>query len=91
MIRGLEKTDDMKEEEEGTTEEIAEMKDKKETGKKETGEFTRIEEIETKRVRPEEEAAPGCLEEEDLDPKDQEKANPEDREKSGLVLLVPQI
>ena len=47
MTRDLEKTDDMKKEEEGTTGEVVEMKDKAETGKKKTGEDTRTEEIET--------------------------------------------
>ena len=83
MTGDLGKMDDMKKEEKGTTVtgEVVEMRDKTETGKKETGEDTRIEEIETERVRPEEEAVPGSLEEEDLAPKDQEEANPEDREK----------
>ena len=40
----------------------------------------RIEEIETERVKPEEEAVPGSPEEEELAPKDQEEANPEDQE-----------
>ena len=78
MTRDLEKTDDMKKEEEGTTGEVVEMKDKAETGKKKTGEDTRTEEIETERVRPEDEVVPGGLEEEDLDPKDKDEANPED-------------
>ena len=91
MTRGLEKTDDMKEEEDGTTGGTVEMKDKTETKKRKTGKDMRTEEMETERIWPEDEAVPGCLEEEDLDPKDQEEANPEDREKSGLVLLVPQI
>ena len=74
----------MKKEEKGTTVtgEVVEMRDKTETGKKETGEDTRIEEIDTERVRPEEEAVPGSLEEEDLAPKDQEEANPEAERKS---------
>ena len=95
MTRDLGKTDDMKKEEKGTTGEIVEMKDKTETGKKETGEDTRIEEIErarpedeaiqsklSERDRPEDEAVPGTtIEEQDLDSKDQEEVNPEDREK----------
>ena len=53
----------------------------REEGYRRRHEDRRIEEIETERVKPEEEAVPGSLEEEDLAPKDQEEANPEDREK----------
>ena len=85
MTRDLEKTDDMKKEEEGTTGEVVEMKDKAETGKKKTGEDTKKEEIETRRVRPTDGVIPGGLEEKDLDPKDQEEADPEDREEVPMV------
>ena len=47
MTRDLEKTDDMKKEEEGMTGKAAEMKDETEAGKKKTGEDTKKEEIET--------------------------------------------
>ena len=88
----LGKRDDTREEK-GTTGEIVETEDKIEIGEKETGEDTRIEEIEgtrlkdevsqpklSERYRPEDEAAPGPIEDQDLDLQDQEEANPEDRE-----------
>ena len=81
--------------EKDTTGEIVETEDKIEIGEKETGEDTRIEEIEgarpedeasqsglSERDRPEDEAAPGSIEEQDLDSKDQEEVNPEDREEA---------
>ena len=90
--KDLGKRDDTREEK-GTTGEIVETEDKIEIGEKETGEDTRIEEIEgtrpedkanhpklSERDRPKEEAAPGPIEEQDLDLQDQEEANPEDRE-----------
>ena len=80
MTRDLKKTDDMKKEEEGMTGKAAEKKDETEAGKKKTGEVTKKEETETK-----DEVVPGGLEEKDLDPKDQEGANPEDQEEVPIV------
>ena len=62
----LEKTIDMKEEEEGET---AGMRNRKETGKKETGEDTRIDETGVGTVIPEGETVPGSIEKEDRVPK----------------------
>ena len=88
MTRGLEKTDDMKEEEDGTTGGTVEMKDKTEKKKRKTRKNTRTEEMETGRICPGDEAVHGCLEEEDPDQRDQEEAHLKDREKSGLELPV---
>ena len=63
MARGLEKTDNMKEEEDGMTGGTVDMKDKTEPKKKKTGKDTRSEEMKTERVWPEDEAVPGCPEE----------------------------
>ena len=73
MTRDLEKTDDMRKEEEAVTGEAVEMKDEAEARKKKTGEDTKKEMIETK-----DEVVPRGLEENGLDPKDQEGTNPED-------------
>ena len=62
----MEKTDDMKKEEEGMTGEAVDMEDETEAGKEKKGEDTKKEEIETK-----DEAVPEGLEEKDLDPKEQ--------------------
>ena len=62
------------------TGEAAEVKDETEAGKKKSGKDTKKEEIETK-----DEVIPGGPEEKDLDPKDQEGANPVDREEVPMV------
>ena len=79
----LEETDmtrdlnDMKEEEENTIGGAVEMKDETKAGKKKKGKDTKKEEIETRRVRLTDGVIPGGQEEKDLDPKDQEEADPE--------------
>ena len=80
MRRDLEKTDDMKKEEEGMTGEAVDMEDETEAGKEKTGEDTKKEMIGTK-----DEVVPRGLEENGLDPKDQEGTNPEDREVVPMV------
>ena len=65
------KTEDTRKKKDKTGE-IVETEDKTETGKKEAGGDTRIEET----------GIEGSIEEQDLDLKDQEEVNPEDREEA---------
>ena len=77
MTRDLEKTNDLKEEEENTIRGTVEMKDETKAEKKKKGKDMKKEEIETRRVRPTDRVIPGGQEEKDLDPKDKEEADPE--------------
>ena len=90
MTRDLEKTNNMKEEEENTIGGAVEMEDETKAGMKKKGKDTKKEETETRRVRPTDRVIPGGQEEKDLDPKDlnpkdQEEADPEDREEMPMV------